>query len=154
MYNGIGLVTPRGSGTSGHVQANKFNVRRAPVPRFGEDGPGSRGGPDVGRKPNQEILDHARKRQLEVKLFEYRVELEDAGCVCVQFFCCCCAAAAPALSSLLAAQGSSAPLLVCPRDTSSCFPLHAHRRPSTCSAASAARAPPRPCLPVPDDSPF
>ena len=87
MYNGIGLVTPRGSGTSGHVQANKFNVRRAPVPRFGEDGPPRPGGDVVGRKPNQEILDHARKRQLEVKLFEYRVELEDAGCV----LCSCCA---------------------------------------------------------------
>ena len=27
MYNGVGLLTPRGSGTSGYVQSNKFNIR-------------------------------------------------------------------------------------------------------------------------------
>ena len=44
MYNGVGIVTPRGSGTSGHVQRNVATVRvrggraavavsRAPMPR-------------------------------------------------------------------------------------------------------------------------
>ena len=37
MYNGIGILTPRGTGTSGHVQANKLNLRRAPVPRRASD---------------------------------------------------------------------------------------------------------------------
>jgi hypothetical protein len=27
MYNGIGIVTPRGSGTSGYVQASKFHLK-------------------------------------------------------------------------------------------------------------------------------
>jgi len=27
MYNGIGILTPRGSGTSGYVTTNKFNLR-------------------------------------------------------------------------------------------------------------------------------
>ncbi|KAJ7966076.1 Serine/arginine repetitive matrix protein 2, partial [Quillaja saponaria] len=27
MYNGIGLQTPRGSGTNGYIQSNKFFVK-------------------------------------------------------------------------------------------------------------------------------
>jgi len=75
MYNNIGLLTPRGTGTSGHVQANKFNMKRAPVPKFQE----VQGAPAADKKPNQAILEHNRKRQIEVKLFEYRDQLEDQG---------------------------------------------------------------------------
>jgi serine/arginine repetitive matrix protein 2 len=77
MYNGIGLLTPRGSGTSGHVQTNKFNLRRAPVPRFDE---APKENKEVSRQPNKDILDHNRKRQVEVKLVEYMDELEEQGC--------------------------------------------------------------------------
>ncbi len=80
MYNGIGLVTPRGSGTSGHVQNNKFNLRgHAPPPKFGEEKPPA----EVQRQPNKEILEHNRKRAIEIKLAEYQDDLEDKGCVCV-----------------------------------------------------------------------
>jgi serine/arginine repetitive matrix protein 2 len=76
MYNGIGLLTARGSGTSGHVQTNKFNLRRAPVPRYGEEAKDNK---EVSRQPNKDILDHNRKRQVEVKLVEYIDELEEQG---------------------------------------------------------------------------
>jgi serine/arginine repetitive matrix protein 2 len=77
MYNGIGILTPRGTGTSGHVQANKFNLRRAPVPKFQE---GQQVGvPAADKKPNQAILEHNRKRQVEVKLLELQDELEAQG---------------------------------------------------------------------------
>jgi serine/arginine repetitive matrix protein 2 len=76
MYNGIGILTPRGTGTSGHVQANKFNLTRAPVPRFQE---GAGGPPPADKKPNQAILEHNRKRQVEVKLVELRDQLEEQG---------------------------------------------------------------------------
>jgi hypothetical protein len=33
------------------------------------------------RAPNKDILDHTRKRQVEVELYTLRVELEDQGCV-------------------------------------------------------------------------
>ncbi|OAY66745.1 Serine/arginine repetitive matrix protein 2 [Ananas comosus] len=35
MYNGIGLQTPRGSGTNGYIQTNKFFVK----PRTGPTSP-------------------------------------------------------------------------------------------------------------------
>jgi serine/arginine repetitive matrix protein 2 len=80
MYNGVGILTPRGSGTSGHVQTNKFNVRRAPVPRFGEGGgAAAAAGHAPDRKPNKDILEHNRKRQVEIKLLELQDELEEAG---------------------------------------------------------------------------
>lgn len=80
MYNGVGIVTPRGTGTSGYVQTNKFNVRRAPVPKFGAaDADGGRGPHAADRKPNQEILEHNRRRQIEIKLLELQDKLEDAG---------------------------------------------------------------------------
>jgi serine/arginine repetitive matrix protein 2 len=79
MYNGIGILTPRGTGTSGHVQANKFNLRRAPVPRFEEGGGGPAALAAADKKPNQAILEHNRKRAVEVKLVELRDELEEQG---------------------------------------------------------------------------
>jgi len=66
-YNGVGLNTPRGSGTSGHVQTNlaaikpkgnyEFNVERILPPEE--------------KQPNTEILDHQRKRQIEVQVMEW-----------------------------------------------------------------------------------
>eukprot|EP00890_Picochlorum_soloecismus_P000188 jgi/Picsp_1/116/NSC_00116-R1_srrm2 protein len=79
MYNGIGLTTVRGSGTSGYVQTNKFNIRGPPSRSergYGErDGNGEKS--DVHRKPNKDILEHNRKREVEVKVMELRVQLED-----------------------------------------------------------------------------
>ncbi|KAI4302090.1 hypothetical protein MLD38_037877 [Melastoma candidum] len=73
MYNWIGLQTPRGSGTNGYIQTNKFFVkpktgRVADAPRCFEGDQGTAG---VTRKPNKEILEHDRKRQIELKLRGY-----------------------------------------------------------------------------------
>jgi serine/arginine repetitive matrix protein 2 len=76
MYNGIGLLSVRGSGTSGYVQTNKFNTRRGPPMRSQhQDKPEKR----LNRGPNQEILEHNKKRALELKLAEYAESLEEQG---------------------------------------------------------------------------
>eukprot|EP00879_Flechtneria_rotunda_P002461 GHRR01002658.1.p1 GENE.GHRR01002658.1~~GHRR01002658.1.p1 ORF type:complete len:605 (+),score=267.69 GHRR01002658.1:628-2442(+) len=77
MYNNIGVLTPRGTGTSGHVQANKFNLRRAPVPKFQEGQASAVAAAD--KKPNQAILEHNKKRQIELQVFQLREELEEKG---------------------------------------------------------------------------
>ncbi|XP_052137465.1 pre-mRNA-splicing factor cwc-21-like [Oryza glaberrima] len=83
MYNGIGLQTARGSGTSGHVQTNKFFIKprsssaggppKAPAPAPGFDDAGGM------RKPSKEILEHDRKRQVELRLLLLRDALEEQG---------------------------------------------------------------------------
>eukprot|EP00803_Ostreobium_quekettii_P007872 evm.model.scf_1867.3 EVM.evm.TU.scf_1867.3 scf_1867:14121-14347(-) len=74
MYDGVGLRTPRGSGASGYVQTNKLNPRGAAhVKHWSEnDNPGP-----AHKKPNQEIMDHKRRREIEAKVFELRMQLED-----------------------------------------------------------------------------
>jgi serine/arginine repetitive matrix protein 2 len=76
MYNGIGLLTPRGSGTSGYVQTNKFNLRVQPQ-LIVEERDNQRG-PKL-RKANADIIEHNRKREIELKVEEMRVLLEDQG---------------------------------------------------------------------------
>jgi len=72
MYNGIGLSTPRGSGTNGYVQRNLAFVREKPQnPYQYQQSLVERQAP-VQRVPNEEILEHERKRQIEVKLTEWR----------------------------------------------------------------------------------
>ncbi|CAD6237921.1 unnamed protein product [Miscanthus lutarioriparius] len=70
MYNGIGLQTPRGSGTTGHVQTSKFLAKPRPSPS--EAGGGM-------RKPNKDIIEHDRKRQVELRLLVLKDALEEQG---------------------------------------------------------------------------
>ncbi|KAI7869337.1 cwf21 domain-containing protein, partial [Spinellus fusiger] len=80
MYNGIGLSTPRGSGTNGYVVRNLSFVRpppmdrndRAPIHDFKAPLP------EI-RQPNQEILLHDRKRKIEVQCMHLQIKLEDEG---------------------------------------------------------------------------
>ncbi|KAL0407906.1 UNVERIFIED_CONTAM: Serine/arginine repetitive matrix protein 2 [Sesamum radiatum] len=82
MYNGIGLQTPRGSGTNGYIQSNKFFVKPktnkvvTDSSRGFESGQGTAG---VTRKPNKEILEHDRKRQIQLKLLVLEEKLIDQG---------------------------------------------------------------------------
>lgn len=79
MSSNVGLSTPRGSGTSGYVQRNLAHLK-----------PRDQGKPystDLDslkhrqRQPDKEILEHDRKREIEVKVFELRDFLEDKGYV-------------------------------------------------------------------------
>lgn len=80
MYNGIGLVTPRGSGTNGHVQRNWALVRKT------KDRVNYKTEEEIAqldsasnRQPNKDILDHERKRKIEVKCAELEDVLEQQG---------------------------------------------------------------------------
>lgn len=79
MYNGIGLQTVRGTGTSGYVQTNKFNLTRRPA-KFtqSQNDTGNLAGPPQ-TKANEGILEHNRKREIEKKLLELEDELTDKG---------------------------------------------------------------------------
>uniref|UniRef100_A0ACD5UTH3 Uncharacterized protein n=1 Tax=Avena sativa TaxID=4498 RepID=A0ACD5UTH3_AVESA len=86
MYNGIGLQTARGSGTNGYVQTNKFFIRprtggppKAPFPSYDDGAGAGAGGLGGMRKPNKEILEHDRKRQVELQLVLLRDTLEEQG---------------------------------------------------------------------------
>jgi len=81
MYNGIGLATARGSGTSGHVQRNMSFVR-AQVARRRRDETAAAGRQEHARRealkpkaPNPAILMHSRKRAVEVELMDFRAHL-------------------------------------------------------------------------------
>ncbi|KAF1967402.1 cwf21-domain-containing protein [Bimuria novae-zelandiae CBS 107.79] len=77
MSSNVGLSTPRGSGTSGYVQKNRSLVRprenAAPYPQDWEKAKLRQ------RQPDPEILEHERKREIEVKVLELRDKLEDEG---------------------------------------------------------------------------
>lgn len=92
-YNGIGLSTARGSGTNGYITKNSayLQIREGP-PGGAYGGGGARGpggrytdfgddikGPPAHRAPDQGILEHERKRRVEVKCAELRDELEEKG---------------------------------------------------------------------------
>ena len=82
MYNGIGLTTPRGSGTNGYIQGNKFFVkpktnRVTDATRPFEAGQGTAG--LTSKKPNKDILEHDRKRQIELRLVILEDKLTEQG---------------------------------------------------------------------------
>lgn len=86
MYNGIGLATPRGSGTNGHVQRNWALVKpkqKDLAYRTEEE----LAVLDIAsnRQPNKEILDHERKRKIELKCAEFAEILEEQGYVYIPF---------------------------------------------------------------------
>ena len=74
MYNGIGLSTVRGSGTSGYVQRNLSHVPATKEKRkIDYKTEADLKKEEKIRGPNQGILDHEKKRKIEVKC----AELED-----------------------------------------------------------------------------
>ncbi|KAI9631797.1 uncharacterized protein MKK02DRAFT_41425 [Dioszegia hungarica] len=90
-YNGVGLQTARGSGTNAYVSKNNahLRIRDGPAPGGGFGGGGGKGGRygdfidempgPVHRQPDAGILEHEKKRRVEVKCFELREELEEKG---------------------------------------------------------------------------
>ncbi|KAF8592516.1 cwf21-domain-containing protein, partial [Ramaria rubella] len=77
MYNGIGLTTPRGSGTSGYVVRNLSHLRHHETPA--ERAAAFDMAPPKHREPDEGILEHERKRKVEVRCLELQVELEEKG---------------------------------------------------------------------------
>ncbi|EOA25442.1 hypothetical protein CARUB_v10018778mg [Capsella rubella] len=82
MYNGIGLQTPRGSGTNGYAQTNKFFVRprSTGVKLVGKGFEDDQGTAGLSKKPNKAILEHDRKRQIHLKLAILENKLADQCC--------------------------------------------------------------------------
>ncbi|KAI8074277.1 cwf21 domain-containing protein [Gilbertella persicaria] len=78
MYNGIGLSTPRGSGTNGYVVRNLSFIKPPRQDRQDRANQDYRETPKT-RKPNAAILDHDRKRKIEVKCMEHQLKLEEEG---------------------------------------------------------------------------
>lgn len=83
-YNGIGLQTPRGSGTSGYVQKNLSGPNKEGLRRKREREAHEEHIREVLTKQKQirkgagtEIVAHDRKRLIEVKCMELRDKLED-----------------------------------------------------------------------------
>ncbi|XP_055315271.1 serine/arginine repetitive matrix protein 2-like [Sitodiplosis mosellana] len=79
MYNGIGLTTARGSGTNGHVQRNLSFVRQGKKDnvKYKNEAELSQAEAINNRGPNEEILEHERKRKIEVKVLEFEEILEE-----------------------------------------------------------------------------
>lgn len=81
MSSNVGLSTPRGSGTSGYVQRNSaflkpraagFGAPYPPVSSVDKPGSGFKQ-----RQPDKQILEHDRRRAIEVKVLEERERLEE-----------------------------------------------------------------------------
>ncbi|CAH8855307.1 unnamed protein product [Trichobilharzia szidati] len=80
MYNGIGLPTPRGSGTNGYVQKNLAFINNFKEQNpYKTDDEIKRADAVLFKEPNKEILEHERKRKIEVKCFEMEQEMEEQG---------------------------------------------------------------------------
>ncbi|KAJ7283926.1 cwf21 domain-containing protein, partial [Mycena rebaudengoi] len=77
MYNGIGLTTPRGSGTNGYVIRNLSSLRSHEPAQ--DRASAWDAAPPKHREPDEGILEHERKRKVEVKCLELQLQLEDDG---------------------------------------------------------------------------
>lgn len=84
MYNGIGLQTARGSGTNGYVQRNLSFVRVGNVKLdYKTEEEIRRFESEYNKAPNQDILEHQRKRKIEVECLELEEKLVDEGYVSI-----------------------------------------------------------------------
>ena len=80
MYNGIGLGTARGSGTNGYVQRNVAVLRNQSTKvDYKSEEELKKLDAQMVKKPNGEILEHARKRKVELKCIEMQELMEDQG---------------------------------------------------------------------------
>ncbi|CAF3883063.1 unnamed protein product, partial [Rotaria magnacalcarata] len=73
MYNGIGITTPRGTGTNGYVQRNlSFVPTKRDRVEYVKDADMKKLETLIEKKGNAEILEHEKKRKIEVKCMEMR----------------------------------------------------------------------------------
>ncbi|PVU88246.1 hypothetical protein BB561_005958 [Smittium simulii] len=82
MYNGIGLTSSRGTGTSGYVVRN---LSALPTKKYKPNEPysssASANAPvsSLGRRLDSSIVEHQAKRQIELKVLHLQDELENQG---------------------------------------------------------------------------
>ena len=80
MYNGIGLATARGSGTNGFVQRNLCAVRKhKDKVDYKSEEQLKKLDQMLIKQPNQEIMNHDRKRKVELKCMEMQELMEEQG---------------------------------------------------------------------------
>lgn len=80
MYNGIGLTTARGSGTNAYVQKNLSFVRNhKDRVDYKSEEELKKLEQSMIKQPNKEILDHDRKRKVELKCLEMQELMEEQG---------------------------------------------------------------------------
>jgi serine/arginine repetitive matrix protein 2 len=83
MYNGIGISTARGTGTNGYVQKNlSFVPTKRERVEYVKDADMKKLETLIEKKGNAEILEHGKKRQIEVKCMEMRDMMLNNGFVC------------------------------------------------------------------------
>ncbi|VDD97778.1 unnamed protein product [Enterobius vermicularis] len=85
MYNGIGLQTARGSGTNGYVQANRSHYLTSKV-AYNSEADIKRAEAELSRKPNPELLEHMKKRQIELKCADFELLMEKKVVVNILLF--------------------------------------------------------------------
>jgi serine/arginine repetitive matrix protein 2 len=82
MYNGIGLTTARGSGTSGYVQKNLAAVKKFKpmtgnyqeiLQKFKENPV------ETKKRANLDIIEHEKKRKIEAELYIIAEEMRKQG---------------------------------------------------------------------------
>ncbi|OZC07857.1 Cwf21 [Onchocerca flexuosa] len=80
MYNGIGLQTARGSGTNGYVQANMANLLLSKKRvAYNSEADIKRAEAEINKQPNKELLEHNRKRHIELKCADFEMLMENKG---------------------------------------------------------------------------
>ncbi|KAF8820769.1 cwf21 protein [Cardiosporidium cionae] len=80
MYNGVGLQTPRGSGTNGYIQRSMAFLRPKRTDADQDEILFKKKSSTLNvRKADAVLLDHDRKRKIEVEVLEYEDSLRDAG---------------------------------------------------------------------------
>ena len=84
MYNGIGVSTARGTGTSGYVQKNAFDLSARQKKSRGAWGTSAAAGAIASDTApwsvSEEIHKHNAKREIELRLAELEDDLEEQGC--------------------------------------------------------------------------
>lgn len=80
MYNGIGLSTARGSGTSGYVQKNLSIIRAKNNTNYRDILQSFKNNPaPTKKKANSELIEHEKKHKIENQIFELTLEWEKEG---------------------------------------------------------------------------
>ena len=87
MYNGIGITTARGTGTNGYVQKNlSFVPTKRERVEYVKDVELKKLETLIEKKGNAEILEHEKKRRIEVKCMEMRDMMSNNGYVFLRKF--------------------------------------------------------------------